>query len=87
MTHPRLPRGLEALAVAAALASATTACGTAEVRRVTHVSTWSGPKGDYFYVAYAEDADLSRVKLCQVLEDNTIACKDQPAVDAVLNAR
>ena len=72
MTHHRLARGLAALASVTALASATAACGTSAIRRVTHVSTWSGPKSDYFYVAYAEDASVSRVKLCQVLVPGAI---------------
>lgn len=57
----------------------------APMRSVTHISSWSTPAGDYFYVAYAENETTSRLKLCRIQPDNTIACADQPEVDRLLN--
>lgn len=51
------------------------------VRAVTHVSTW----GDYMYIAYAENDDVSKVQLCTVNADNSITCVDQTEVNALLN--
>ena len=66
------------------LALAAPACGSVQ-RSVTHISNWSGPKGEYFYVAYAENEMTSRIKLCHIHDDNTVTCDDQPEVDRLLN--
>lgn len=61
------------------------ACGST-VRAVTHVSAWSTPKGDYLYVAYAENSDVSKIRKCNVNADNTITCTEQEEVNKLLNA-
>lgn len=61
-------------------------CGAQPVRTVTHISSWSVEDGgDYLYVAYAESEFVSRIKRCLVLEDNTIRCEDQEALNKLLN--
>jgi hypothetical protein len=61
------------------------ACGST-VRAVTHVSTWATPKGDYLYVAYAENSDVSKIRKCNVNADNTITCTEQEDANKLLNA-
>lgn len=61
------------------------ACGST-VRAVTHVSAWTTPKGDYLYVAYAENSDVSRIRKCNVNPDDTITCTEQQEVEELFNA-
>lgn len=75
-----------ALALSGSSLFAAGGCTTA-TRNVTHMSGWSGDAGDYFYLAYAEDAATSRIKLCHIHDDNTISCAEQPELDALLNPR
>lgn len=73
-------------ALAAACALAATAIGCAPpVRTVTHISGWSTDAGNYIYVAYAEDQNVSRVKRCLVEADNSIKCEDQDSINKLLN--
>lgn len=72
------------LLVAAACTLGVSACA-APMRAVTHISSWSTDKGDYFYLAYTENQLVSRVKLCRIQQDNAVSCVDQPAIDNVLN--
>ncbi|MCA9541965.1 MAG: hypothetical protein KC620_23875 [Myxococcales bacterium] len=60
-------------------------CGAQPIRTVTHVSTWSGPGGDYLYLAYAESEFVSRVKRCLIKDDNSLDCADQEALNKQLN--
>lgn len=73
-------------ALVAGLTLAATAVGCAPpVRTVTHISTWSTEAGNYIYVAYAEDKNVSRVKRCLIEADNSIKCEDQESLNALLN--
>lgn len=67
-----------------ALAAASVGCAP-PVRTVTHISAWSTDAGKYIYVAYAEDANVSRVKRCLIEEDNSLKCEDQDALNKLLN--
>lgn len=69
-----------------AVAVLATGCGAQPVRTVTHISTWSMEDGNaYLYLAYAESEYVSRIKRCLVLEDNSIQCDDQEALNKLLN--
>lgn len=70
--------------VAVLAATSAVACVT-PMRSVTHISSWSGEAGDYFYLAYTENDLVSRIKLCRILPDNAVSCVDQPEVDHLLN--
>ncbi|MBI4955513.1 MAG: hypothetical protein HY908_26060 [Myxococcales bacterium] len=61
-------------------------CGQ-PLRTVTHLSVWKGPAGEYIYIGYAEDSDTSKLRRCAVNEDNTLACNEEEAANAVLNAK
>lgn len=65
-------------------ATSAVACA-APMRSVTHISSWSGEAGDYFYLAYTENDLVSRIKLCRIQPDNAVSCVDQPEVDRLLN--
>lgn len=71
--------------VLAALGTTTALACAAPIRSVTHISSWSGEAGDYFYLAYTENDLVSRIKLCRIHEDNAVSCVDQPEVDRLLN--
>lgn len=73
-----------ALLLAALATTSALACATS-TRSVTHISSWSGRAGDYFYLAYTENDLVSRIKLCRILQDNAVSCIDQPEVDRLLN--
>ena len=75
------------LAVAASAPLLGFAGCAAPMRSVTHISSWSTPNGDYFYLAYAEIDQISRLKLCRIKDDNTVTCVDQPEVDRLLNGQ
>jgi hypothetical protein len=77
-------RTLRELALVAIFATGAAACA-APMRSVTHISSWSSEAGDYFYLAYAENEAVSRIKLCRILPDNAVSCVDQPEVDRLLN--
>ncbi len=55
------------------------------IRTITHVSAWSGGQGDYLYIAYAENEDLSKIRRCIINEDNTMTCNEEQEVNALLN--
>lgn len=78
-------RILGAVLCALTFAALATGCGST-VRAVTHVATWQGSAGEYMYIAYAENNDVSKVQLCTINNDNSITCKDQAAVNKLLNA-
>jgi len=77
---------ISAFVAAVALCSMTVGC-MPPVRTVTHISGWATDTGDYIYVAYAEDANVSRVKRCLVQDDNSLKCEDQEALNALLNEK
>lgn len=55
------------------------------MRSITHLSSWSTPDGDYFYLAYADSDERSRLQLCRIADDNKVTCVAQPEVDRLLN--
>ena len=75
---------MKKFAIALFLGGLASGCSTT-VRAVTHVSTWTGPGGDYLYIGYAENNDVSKVRKCNVNADNTVTCTEQEEVNKLLN--
>lgn len=77
-------RKLSALISLLALAGAANACAP-QVRYVTN--TYAHSPSSTVYVAYTERPIVeAHVIACTVQQDNTPACRPQPALDQLLNA-